>query len=79
MYNANNIKTLKKTVREMKKGEKLYVNSICLTVNAIEQLRQYIKEGVLFPDKDEAEQIYSDIQAVMSGKTILPQMTYIRQ
>lgn len=79
MYNANNIKTLKKVVKEMKRGEKLYVNSICLTVNAIEQLRQYIKENVLMPDKTEAEKIYKDIQAVMSGKTILPQMTYIRQ
>lgn len=79
MYNANNIRTLKKVVKEMKQGEKLYINSICLTVNAIEQLRQYIKENVLLPDKSEAEQIYSDIQAVMSGKTILPQMTYIRQ
>ena len=48
MYNANNIRTLKKVVREMKQGEKLYVNSIGLTINAIEQLREYIKENVLF-------------------------------
>lgn len=79
MYNVNNIRTLRKVVKEMKQGEKLYINSICLTINAIEQLRQYIKENVLLPDKSETEQIYSDIQAVMSGKTILPQMTYIRQ
>lgn len=79
MYNTNNIRTLKKVVKEMKHGEKLYINSICLTVNAIDQLRQYIKENVLLPDKSEAEEIYSDISAVMSGKTILPQMTYIRQ
>lgn len=79
MYNTNNIRTLKKVVKQMKQGEKLYINSINITANAIEQLRQYIKENVLLPDKSEAEQIYSDIQAVMSGKTILPQMTYIKQ
>lgn len=79
MYNANNIRALKKVVREMNQGEKLYINSIGFTINAIEQLREYVKDNVLLPDKSEAEQIYSDIQAVMSGKTILPQMTYIRQ
>lgn len=79
MYNANNIRTLRKIVKEMKQGEKLYINSIGLTNNAIEQLRKYVKDNVLLPDKSEVEQIYSDIQAVMSGKTILPQMTYIRQ
>ena len=79
MYNANNIKTLRKVVKKMNPGETLYINSICLTINAIEQLRRYIKQGVLLPDKAEAEQIYNDISAVMSGKTILPQMTYIRQ
>ncbi len=79
MYNANNVRTLKRVVREMKQGEKLYINSIALTANAIEQLRGYIKENILLPDKTEAEQLYNDIQAIMSGKTILPQMTYIRQ
>ncbi len=79
MYNANNIRTLKKVVKEMKPGEKLYINTIVLTVNAIEKLREYIKENVLLPDKSEAEQLYNNISAVMSGKTILPQMTYIRQ
>lgn len=63
----------------MKQGEKLYIDSIGLTINAIEQLRQYIKENVLLPDKSEAEQISSDVQAVMSGNTILPQMIYIKQ
>ncbi len=79
MYNANNTRTLRKVVKEMKKDETLYINAICLTTNAIEQLRNYIKENILLPDESEVEQLYSDIQAVMSGKTILPQMTYIRQ
>lgn len=79
MYNANNIRTLKKVVKEMKQGEKLYINTISLTVNTIEQLRTYIKENVLLPDKTEVEQLYNDIPAVISGKTILPQMTYIKQ
>ncbi len=79
MYNANNIRTLRNVVKEMKQGEKLYINAIGLTTNAIEQLREYIKENVLLPDKSEAEQLYNDIPSVMSGKIILPQMTYIRQ
>lgn len=79
MYNANNIRTLKKVVKEMKQGEKLYINSIGLTVNAIDQLRDYIKENILSPEKSDVEQLYNDTQAVMSGKTILPQMTYIKQ
>ena len=79
MYNVNNIRTLKKVVREMNQGEKLYINAIGLTVNAIEQLREYIKENVLLPEKTEAQQLYNDLSAVMSGKTILPQMTYIKQ
>ncbi len=79
MYNANNIKALRKVVHEMKKGEKLYINAIGLTVNAIEQLRDYIKENVLLPDKNEVEQSYNDVESVMSGKVIFPQMIYIKR
>lgn len=79
MYNVNNIKTLKKVVKEMKKGETLYINAISLSINAIEQLREYIKLNVLLPDKSEVENLYNDIESVMNGKTILPQMTYIKQ
>ena len=79
MYNANNTRTLRKVVKEMKKDETIYNNAIFHTTNASEQHRNYIKENILLPDESEVEQLYSDIQAVMSGKTILPQMTYIRQ
>lgn len=70
---------LKKAVGEMRKGERLYVNAISLTTDEIGQLRKYIKEKVLMPDESEARKKYEDIQAVMSGETILPQMTYIRR
>ena len=79
MYNANNIRALKKVVREMKKGEKFYINAICLTVNAIEQLREYIKANVILPDESEVEKSYDDVESVMCGKVIFPQMTYIKQ
>lgn len=79
MCNPNNVRTLKKLVISMYKGKRLYINSICLTEGAIEQLREYIKENVLLPDKTEAQQIYNELSAVMSGKTIIPQMTYIKQ
>lgn len=70
---------LKKAVKGMSKGEKLYINAISLTTDEIGQLRKYIKEKVLMPDESEAGKIYRNIQAVMSGETILPQMTYIRR
>lgn len=79
MNNVNNIRTLKKAVGEMKKGEKLYISAIGLTVNAIEQLREYVKGNVLMPERSEAEKAYNDAESIMNGKVILPQMTYIKQ
>lgn len=36
MYNVNNIRILRKVVREMKAGESIYINAICLSQNAID-------------------------------------------
>lgn len=79
MYNVNNIRTLKKVVREMKKGEKIYINAIGLSLNAVDQLREYIKDNTLAPIREEVESVYNDVNYVMSGDVIFPQMTYIRQ
>lgn len=79
MYNANNVRTLKKVVREMKKGETLYINAISCSFNMIGQLREYIKDGVLAPDEEEVKKSYNDVESVMNGTVIFPQMTYIKQ
>lgn len=79
MYNVNNIRALKKIVKEMNKGDKIYINSINLSVNVIEQLREFVKGSILLPDEEQVKEVYKDVVAVMSGKTIIPQMEYIRQ
>lgn len=78
-YNTNNVRALKRTVEELKQGEKLYINAIGLTDNAIEQLQWYVQTKVLLPEKSEVEKSYTDVESVMSGKVIFPQMTYIKQ
>ncbi len=42
-------------------------------------LREYIKSGVLVPEREEVEELYKNVEAVMSGDVILPQMTYIKE
>lgn len=79
MYNANNVRSLRKLVKEMKKGEKLYVNAISISINAVDQLRDYIKSGIITPDKSEVERVYNNVNDVMTGEVIFPQMTYIKQ
>ena len=71
-------KSVKKVVSEMKSGESIYINAISLTPSAISQIRTLIKFGTLIPDKDEASKMYNDVDSVMNGSVILPQMTYIK-
>lgn len=79
MKNPNNVRALKKNISSLKKGETIYINSIGLTINAIEYLRECIQEKVLLPYREEVEKSYKDVESVMNGKVIFPQMTYIRQ
>lgn len=79
MYNVNNIRILRKVVREMKAGESIYINAICLSQNAIDQLKQYVKEGVLVPDEDRVKREYKVPEDIMSGKYLFPQMVYVKQ
>lgn len=79
MYNVNNIRTLKKVVREMKTGESIYIDAICLSLNAIDQLKQYVKDGVLTPDEDEVKQVCKVPEDIMTGKYLFPQMLYTKQ
>ena len=72
------IRTLKKTVRELKSGESIYINSIGLSINSIEALRTMVMGGVLIPDSIEAEKVYKRPEDIMNGKVIFPQMTYVK-
>lgn len=79
MYNVNNLRAMKKAVKEMKTGEVIFINIICLTEKAVDQLRQYIIDGVLVPDEEQAKELYKVPEDVMTGSVILPQMEYIKR
>ena len=59
-------------------GDIIFINAICLSLSAIDQLRQYIKIGLLHPDRKEVEKVIVPlkIEEVMNGEIICPQMTY---
>ena len=78
-YNQNNVKKLEKTIEGMKAGENICINAVNLNAKGIELLRNYVKSGVLIPDREEVEMLYKDVEAVMRGDVVFPQMTYIRQ
>lgn len=74
-----NVRELKNAIEKMKSGERIYINAIGISFNAVEHLRKCIEEHILLPDEEEVKKAYKNVQAVMTGKTIFPQMTYIRQ
>lgn len=57
-------------------GELTYINTIGLTVNAIQYVRKCVNAGALVPCRDEVEKIYKDVEGVMEGDVILPQVCY---
>lgn len=79
MYNANNLRVMKKVVKEMKTGEVIFIDIICLTEKAVNQLKQYIIDGILVPDEKQVKEMYNIPEEVMSGNVILPQMEYIKR
>lgn len=68
----------RKAVKSCNNGEVIYINAIGLSIAGIEQLREYIKTGVLHPDRKEVEKaiVPLKIESVMCGDIIVPQMTY---
>lgn len=72
------MRNFEQTINKMKPGEKVYINSIGLTVKNIESLRNMIKSNVLIPVKSEVEAVYKDVESVMNGDVIFPQMDYIK-
>lgn len=78
-YNRYDIQNLRRTIKAMEAGETIFINAVNLTANGIELLRNYVKRRVLIPDRKEVEIMYKDVEAVMSGDVVFPQMTYIKQ
>lgn len=74
-----NVRSFRKAVKEMESGQRFYVNTISASVAMVDQLRQYIKDGVVEPVREEVEKSYKDVEAVMSGGVIFPQMDYIKK
>ena len=72
------MRNFEQTINKMKPGETVYINSIGLTVKNIESLRNMIKSNVLIPVKSEVEAVYKDVESVMNGDVIFPQMDYIK-
>lgn len=74
-----NVRSFRKAVREMESGHRFYVNVIGASIGIAGQLRQYIKDGIVEPVREEVEKSYKDVEAVMSGRVIFPQMDYIKK
>lgn len=68
----------RKAIKSCNNGEVLFINAINLSVAGIDQLREYIKTGILHPDRKEVEKVIVPlkIESVMCGDIIVPQMMY---
>ena len=73
-----NYRTLIKEVNSLRPSECIYMNAINFSINSIETVRKMVKNGVLIPDIEEVKKAYKDVDAVMTGKVVFPQMTYIK-
>lgn len=74
-----NIRTFKKELATMKKGDRFYLNAISCSVSVVEHLKQLIIEGYLQPDPQELKKAVKEnaIETFEKGWAIFPQMTYI--
>lgn len=67
--------------KEMKSGDRVYVNSISCTVRDVNTLRKLIRKGELKPDEEILRKFVVDsaVPDFMDGTYICPQMDYIKQ
>ena len=75
-----NYKTFKKQINAMEKGQKIYINAINLSINSINELQKMIKNHILALDTNELEKyVYVEyMDNFITGRSICPQMTYIK-
>lgn len=67
-----------KAINSCGDGDIIFINAINLSLSAIDQLKHYIKIGMLHPVRKEVEKVIVPlkIEEVMKGEIICPQMTY---
>lgn len=79
-YKAVNMRELKKCVeKEMNVGDSLFVSVLGLSDKAFTLLKSYIITGRLVPVREEVEKLYKDVESVMNGYVVLPQVSYIKK
>lgn len=73
------MRNLRGEIMKCKSGETFYINAINLTCRQIDILRSMIKAGECKPIQSEVKKAYKDVDAVMCGDVIVPQMMYERR
>lgn len=73
-----NYRTVIKEVNSLRPSERIYINAIGLSLKGVDTVIKMVKNGVLIPNIEEVKRTYKDIDAVMSGEVVIPQMTYIK-
>lgn len=71
-----------KSIMNMNKGERIYINAINGSLKSLETLMKYIQRGELKPDEQAVRKMINGeevIEDVMNGRRLCPQMTYIKQ
>lgn len=76
-----NVRSLRKLVRELNPGETFYLNAISATISMDEEMKVYIKDGVIEPDREELSRVIKPEyhERFLNGKSIAPQMVYIKK
>lgn len=76
-----NYKTLIKKIEKMESGEVVFINAINLSFNSITVLREFIELGIITPMIEELEKVVNVdyINDFLTGKSIYPQMSYIKK
>lgn len=75
-----NVRSFRKEIREMKQGDICYIDAIGLSLNSIDELRNYIKVAILAPYMPELRKTIKAeyLEQYLNGTSICPQMTYIK-
>lgn len=78
MSKSLSVTTLKSRLNKLKTGDRVYINAIGLSLNAIEYLRDEIKSGHLIPDYHMINKVFAEEyrEQALNGVVICPQCDY---
>lgn len=76
-----NIRSYRKAIREIKKGEQFYFNAISASVAMVEYTKELVKNGTIKLDMEELEKMIvpEALDKFLTGEALAPQMFYIKQ